>query len=397
MSSPIEMRGKRKSLADAFDNLELTSASSSTPSSSPRKRTMMVQGLHNTISKAWPSQSHRDTENVPMTVRADDIYRQYAYDQDPKKLFEKATNWITAIQTTAPDNAQKGIIANEIEETMVRAIFGSNMIERAGLGWDITVQLCKRIFAGEDIGVVSERDTSYQLALLDLYRQQPGLRDMPSQYILRGRNEIVQHAKAFQYLIHAFVVEKQDITEDLIKTTHKILTKGVPIVEPDMPDVLPEKYGGVYRTVIVGAGTTNFTVPSFIPAQMKQMCDDLTQDIATAEKQNTIDPFSIASKYSLEFVSIHPFQDGNGRLCRMILNTILCRYAGIIIPIGEQGEERTEYMGIKKRASQDMEGHGEYATFVLQRAVTRLREMKKKLAGKHTKHTKGKAANKTDN
>ncbi len=32
----------------------------------------------------------------------------------------------------------------------------------------------------------------------------------------------------------------------------------------------------------------------------------------------------------------------------MILNAILCRYAGIIVPIGEQGEERDEYMGIKK-------------------------------------------------
>ncbi|KAK7430899.1 hypothetical protein QQZ08_002427 [Neonectria magnoliae] len=384
MSSPIQIRGKRKSLVDAFDNLEPPSVSSSTPSSSPRKRAMMVQGLRSTISKAWPTQSHQK-EQMSMTIRADDVYRQYAYDQDPSKLFEKATNWINAIQTTSTDENQEEVVANEIQETMVRAIFGSNMIERAGLGWDITVQLCKRIFAGEDLGPISERDIPYQHALLDLHRQQPGLRNLPAQYVLRGRNEIVQHAKAFQYLIHAFVVEKQDLTEDLIKKTHKILTKGVPIVDPDMPDVPPEEYGGIYRTVVVGAGTTNFTVPNFVPAKMKEMCDNLKQELANAEKQNAIDPFSIASKYSLEFVSIHPFQDGNGRLCRIILNTILCRYAGVIVPIGEQQEERVEYMDIKKRASQDMEGHGEYATFVLQRAVTRLREMKKKLAGKGIK------------
>ncbi|KPM45816.1 hypothetical protein AK830_g709 [Neonectria ditissima] len=394
MSTPIDMRGKRKALVDAFDNLELSPMSASIPSSSPRKRAMMVQGLRSTISKAWPPQSSQNMEQMSMTIRADDVYRQYARDQDPTKLFEKATNWINAIQTTPTDENQQEVVANEIQETMVRAIFGSNMIERAGLGWDITVQLCKRIFAGEDVGPISERDVSYQHALLDLHRQQPGLRNMPAQYVLRGRNEIVQHAKAFQYLVHAFVVGKQDLTEDLIKTTHKILTKGVPIVEPGMPDVPPEKYGGVYRTVVVGAGTTNFTVPSFVPAKMKEMCDNITKDLANAEKQNVIDPFSIASKYSLEFVSIHPFQDGNGRLCRMILNAILCRYAGVIIPIGEQGEERVEYMNIKKRASQDMEGHGEYATFVLQRAVTRLREMKKKLAGKGGKVKTGM---KTDN
>lgn len=39
-------------------------------------------------------------------------------------------------------------------------------------------------------------------------------------------------------------------------------------------------------------------------------------------------------------------------------------------------------MGIKKRASQEMEGHGEYATFVLQKGVTQLRRIKQKLAGK---------------
>lgn len=89
------------------------------------------------------------------------------------------------------------------------------------------------------------------------------------------------------------------------------------------------------------------------------------QDLETSENQNTVDPFSIAAKYSLEFVSTRPFQDGNGRLCRMILNAILCRYAGIIIPIGEQGEERDEYMGIKKRASLQMGGQGVYATWVI--------------------------------
>ncbi|KAH6991152.1 Filamentation induced protein by cAMP/death on curing [Ilyonectria sp. MPI-CAGE-AT-0026] len=302
-----------------------------------------------------------------------DIYRRYAQGQDPAKLFEKASNWITTLQTTALDGIQQECVSQEIQETTLRAIYGSNMIERAGLGWEITASLCRKVFAGEDTDEVS---------LEDLYHQQPDLRELPPQNVLRGRKEIVQHAKAFQYLIHAFIVENQDLTEDLIKATHKILSEGIPIIEPDMPDAPAEKYGGIYRTVIVGAGTTNFTVPSFVPSKMKDMCDSLVQELATAGKENAIDPFSIAAKYSLEFVSIHPFQDGNGRVCRMILNAILCRYAGIIVPIGEQAEDREEYMGIKRRASQEMEGHGEYATFVLQKAVTRLREMKKKVAGK---------------
>lgn len=343
---------------------------------------MMKQSLRHTISKGWPSMSQRTREQVSMTIRADDIYREYARDQDPQKLFEKATQWISTIQLTPLDDEKQELVSKEIHEAMLRAIFGSNMIERAGLGLDITIYLCRKIFSGEDIGEISERDASYQDTLLELYHKQPELRHESVQYVLRGRNEIVQHAKAFQYIIHAFVTEKQDLTEDLIKETHRILTKNVPVIQPDgRPDIPPEEYGGIYRTVIVGAGSTNFTVPKFVPTKMKEMCEALKQELAAAEERGTIDPFSIATKYSLEFVQIHPFLDGNGRCCRMILNAILCRYAGVIVPIGEEGEERKEYMDIKRRSS-NMEGHGEYAMFVLQRAVTRIRELKKKLAGK---------------
>lgn len=78
---------------------------------------------------------------------------------------------------------------------------------------------------------------------------------------------------------------------------------------------------------------------------MAQMCEDLKSDLATAENEGFIDPFSVATKYSLQFVMIHPFQDGNGRMCRIILNAILCRFAGPggigMIPIrGRTGRKR---------------------------------------------------------
>ncbi|KAM7184668.1 hypothetical protein V8F20_012111, partial [Naviculisporaceae sp. PSN 640] len=73
----------------------------------------------------------------------------------------------------------------------------------------------------------------------------------------------------------------------------------------------PSEYGGIYRSVIVGAGTTNFSLLTFILKQMAQMCEDLESDLATVEKKGFINPFSMAAKYSLRFVMIHSFQDGN--------------------------------------------------------------------------------------
>ncbi|KAJ0164571.1 hypothetical protein CTA2_686 [Colletotrichum tanaceti] len=315
-----------------------------------------------------------------MTVRADDVYSQHSSDQTAQMLFEKASSWLTAIREKRLDQVQIDLVLKETRDALIRAIYGSNKIERAGLGWDMTVHLCQGIFAGEDI---PERISTRENQLLDLDRQKGDDKDnMPSQHILRGRREIVQHARAYQHILHRFVVEQDDLTEDLIKETHRILTKGIPILEEGFPDVPPEEYGGVYRTVLVGAGSTMFTVPQHVPGKMREMCDRLRADIEKAETRNSIDPFSVASRYSLEFVQIHPFRDGNGRMCRMILNAVLCRYAGIVVPIGERPDDIAEYIGIKKRSSENMEGHGEYAMFVLKRAITRLRELKKKLAGK---------------
>lgn len=325
--------------------------------------------------------SRSATEEISITIQADEIYSRHAEAQDPEGLFEKASNWISKIQTTTLDDSKRDLINDEVHDSMARAIFGSNMIENAGLGYDITIQLCKRIFTDDDLSDIIKSDEFYQSALLDLYPQQPNQKEF-TQSISRGRDEIVQHAKAYQHIIHAFVTEKQDLSEELIMDTHRILTTGIPIYVADALEIPPEQYGGIYRTVIVGAGTCNFTVPKFVPAKMEEMCNNLKRELSAAGEAKSIDPFSIAAKYSLQFVEIHPFQDGNGRMCRMILNAILCRYAGVIVPIGETPEERKEYMGIKQRASRDMEGHGEYATFVLRRSVTRLREMKKKLAGK---------------
>ena len=171
------------------------------------------------------------------------------------------------------------MVADEIHDTTIRAIFGSNMIERAGLGWDITASLCREVFAGNSISDIPEEGA------IDSYReQQPDLKNQSDRDISRARSEVIQHAKAYEHLVRAFVIEQRDLSEDLIKETHKILTRGVPIIQHGFPDIQPGEYGGIYRKVAVAAGNTNFTVPKFVPAKMKEMCEELCQELATAEE-----------------------------------------------------------------------------------------------------------------
>ncbi|KAM0561959.1 hypothetical protein ACHAPJ_002400 [Fusarium lateritium] len=378
MKVPSSPRHKRKSVGNLF-NID-TSSSSAVPDapSSPVKRSKMLTDLHNSVRQHWPTMQAA----VPITIRADDSYRTYASDQDPKALFEKATRYLGSMQGTDRTPEQQEILIKELHESIIHAIFGSNKIEGAGLGLDVTLHLCRKILRGEPVPEVEERDPEYESKLLELYNHDKTLRNLPRQYVLRGRREIVQHMRAFQHIIHHFVVLKEDMTENLIKDTHTILCKGVPIVDSRYPDVPSEQYAGKYRKVAVGAGNTMFVTPKFVPAKMEEMCANLKREIQEGEAQCSLDPFSLASKYSLRFVEIHPFQDGNGRMCRMILNAILFRYAGIVVPIGEREEDRDEYMNIKQRASRDMEGHGEYATFVLKKGTRAIQKLKQKLQGK---------------
>lgn len=117
------------------------------------------------------------------------------------------------------------------------------------------------------------------------------------------------------------VFELAKRSEELINETHRILVTGVPLHETK--NATPTEYAGIYRIVVVRAGNMNFAVPKFVPSQMKDMCSSLKQELVHAQETRIIDRFPVASKYSLESVQIHPFFDGNGRKCCLILNTLL--------------------------------------------------------------------------
>ncbi|KAM3475591.1 hypothetical protein MY8738_007317 [Beauveria namnaoensis] len=361
-----------------IDSNKLHDIESETPPS-PVKRAKMLAQFRDSVKSKWHAM-----DNVSMTVRADDVYRIYSTGQDPATLFKKAISYMDSVRAISQE--QETSVDEEVENMMMHAISGSNRIENAGLNLDITIHLCRKILRGEDVGEITERTPEYLDKLAEIYRMDSNLKQQSLQHVLRGRQEIVQHVKAFQHLIHHFAVDKEDMTEELIKKTHAILCKGVPVIHRQGPETPSQDYAGKYRKVVVGAGNSNFVVPQHVPSQMAKLCADLKQEIIKAEADKSIDPFSLASKYSLEFVQIHPFLDGNGRMCRMILNVILFRFTGIFVAIGESESDREEYMSIKRRSSETMQGHGEYATFVLNKGMKSFRKIKQKLHGKRAQN-----------
>lgn len=225
--------------------------------------------------------------------------------------------------------------------------------------------------------MVSPSPAEYQARLDKLIQKDT----LPGQkHVIRSRREVVQHAAAFQHLVNKFVKEEKPMSEALIQETHAILVKGI---SGEGAGVLSSKeFGGIYRNVDVYAGTIQFPRPAKIRDNMRSLVSNLEKDLAEAEKLGQLDPFAIGAKYCDRFVNIHPFRDGNGRMCRLILNAILIRYAGIVVNVGEHDQSRDEYIGTARESS-EVGGHpGALATLVLKEGRDTLRRMRSRLMNK---------------
>lgn len=64
-----------------------------------------------------------------------------------------------------------------------------------------------------------------------------------------------------------------------------------------------------------------YTDPTTIPNEMETFCNAYVDRL----RLSNIDPVALAAWVHMEIVRIHPFEDGNGRLARMLANTELVR------------------------------------------------------------------------
>ncbi|CAG8372975.1 unnamed protein product [Penicillium salamii] len=351
MASPGKYpKQKRKSLAEAFEGLEI-GQSSSFPAAPPTITNFNLakslrKHLQSTLRIGRGTVSLRNSAGVPahFTIAMDDAY-SYSIgtnDFEPEEVFPEIVNLADQLSSWLKDHEDpehETAFENYILDRLIAMVFGSNMIERAGSTARITYKLCLAVFRGEeipeDIGETDEEFLELKKALLR--------KNLPAntQAVLRSRREIIQHAKATAFIINQLCICDRDLTENILLQTHQILTYKV-----DADDTPWEKYSGVYRTEAVSAGLHEFPHYKVVPYKMKSMIRELQSDLNQAARNGQIDPIAIAAKYTHMFVNIHPFIDGNGRMCRLILNSVLLKLGSFIVSIGEKAEDRSLYLDV---------------------------------------------------
>ncbi|KAI3320765.1 hypothetical protein HD806DRAFT_537833 [Xylariaceae sp. AK1471] len=156
-------------------------------------------------------QSLRLTFHHVLTITFNDIYYPHGNIQDPCRVLEQASAWLTNIRNQPNDELKAAVVEKELSKALCRAVFGSNAIERVGLGRDVTLDLYRQVFSCEAVAEVDENTSEYKK-------------------IVRGHREVIQHAGAIQHMMEATIVRNERFSKELIKKTHTILHDEIPIL-----------------------------------------------------------------------------------------------------------------------------------------------------------------------
>ncbi len=156
--------------------------------------------------------------------------------------------------------------------------------------------------------------------------------------------DIKGHNEAISYL-QEMVRQQVPLTEAVIRELHTIL-----LVEPYEMDAVTPDGQPTKRLIVLGEYKSQpnhvetktgemffFAEPHETPAQM----GDLMAWYRAELEKKELHPVLIASTFHYRFVRIHPFDDGNGRMARLLMNLILMQagYVPLVIKFESKEEE----------------------------------------------------------
>ena len=136
------------------------------------------------------------------------------------------------------------------------------------------------------------------------------------------------------------------LTQNFIRTLHRTLLREDYTVYRTLPGGVQTSYvihAGQYKTrpnsVITRYGDRfEYASPEETPALMTDLVDWYNQ----AEQEGKLSPVELATLFHYRYIRIHPFEDGNGRIARLLVNFILYRHNYPMIVV--RSRKKHEYL-----------------------------------------------------
>ena len=148
------------------------------------------------------------------------------------------------------------------------------------------------------------------------------------------------------------VMKDIPLTQNFIRTLHRTLLREDYTVYRSLPGGVQTSYvvhAGQYKTrpnsVITRYGDRfEYASPEETPALMAGLVDWYNQ----AEQEGALTPAELAIMFHYRYIRIHPFEDGNGRIARMMVNYILARHGYPMVVV--RSRSKKEYLEALHRA-----------------------------------------------
>ncbi len=171
---------------------------------------------------------------------------------------------------------------------------------------------------------------------------------------LKDHLEAKNHKEALDFLYEMIEHNKNfTFSEHLVKELHSLIIQNI-----------DKNIAGQYRNVDVFIAGTEHVPPNAleVPFKMRELIDWAKENY----KKMYIVEF--ATMFHHKFVHIHPFQDGNGRTGRLLMNIFLMQY-GFPIAIIQKNDRQKYYRAL------EMADNGNYKPLVLFVAQAVLRSL----------------------
>ena len=136
------------------------------------------------------------------------------------------------------------------------------------------------------------------------------------QHTLGEMFEAIGGGKAYDFMFT--LLKSKTITKADILHFHELVTFGQPELHP-----------GKLRDVDVIITGLDESLPSY--QDVPSLFDEFVEWGTESERQE--DPIVFAAEAHARLVSIHPFRDGNGRVSRLVMNTILLQHGYLPVSI----------------------------------------------------------------
>jgi fic protein len=146
---------------------------------------------------------------------------------------------------------------------------------------------------------------------------------------MRDLEEMKAHNVGLK-MMQTEALETRPLTEAFIRQLHQTILREDYTISRQLPDGSTMSYmihAGQYKTrpnsvITVTGERFEYASPEETPALMA----DLIQWYNEEENKGELSPAELAAIFHYRYIRIHPFEDGNGRIARLLVNFILLRH-----------------------------------------------------------------------